>query len=63
MFATLFVVCNLELGLCKSYTPEYLFTDKEICDQYSDGMRQQALLQLPRTAVIMYECVQFPSPV
>lgn len=62
MFAPLFVICNLQLGLCRSYTPEFLFDKEQVCLDYSEEMRQQALSELPNTAIIMYQCVGFPSP-
>lgn len=63
MFVSLFVICNLQLGICRGFTPEFVFDKEQACLDYSEEMRQQALDQLPRTAVVMFECVQFPSPI
>jgi len=62
MFSALFVVCNMELGLCRPYAAEYVFTNNVICIDYAEEMRQQALSQLPSSAIIMYQCVEFPRP-
>lgn len=61
MFAAVFVVCNLLNNQCQAVAPEVVLKDKEMCEMVAEVTRQQAISELPKTAIVMYECVEFPE--
>lgn len=61
MYAAVFLVCNMLTGYCQAGVENQVIRDRESCLTYAENTRQEALDELPPSALIIYQCVEFPE--
>ena len=62
MFVAVILACNLMTNECVSQSAPKSFTSKDTCNILASAARDQLIDTLPKYALVMFKCVEFPKP-
>lgn len=62
MFVGVILACNLITNECSTLSSPNTFTDKATCNIVASAFRDQLIDTLPKYALVMFKCVEFPKP-
>lgn len=61
MFTGIILACNLLTDECISQAIPTVFNKKEVCYTVTEAVREELISDLPKYAVVMFKCVEFPE--
>lgn len=65
MFSLVFVLCNLQEGICQTKAPIQVFQQEEQCQTVGQGVFNSIITEIidakedPNTALVLYHCVNW----
>ena len=62
MFTGIILACNMLTNECMAQAIPTVFTNKDMCSMVTGAVREEAVSELPKYMVVMFKCVEFPSP-
>lgn len=62
MFVAVVLACNLMTNECVSESAPKSFSDKGTCNIVAGAFRDELINTLPKYALVMFKCVEFPKP-
>lgn len=62
MFTGIILACNMLTNDCMAQAIPTVFTNKDTCDMVTEAVREEVVSELPKYAIVMFKCVEFPNP-
>jgi hypothetical protein len=62
MFTGIILACNMLTNDCVAQAVPTVFGDKDMCNMVTEALREEVMSELPKYVIVMFKCVEFPSP-